>query len=605
MLNNKFYFLVLFILLSIFATPIYARSYSVSSVDINYTLNSDGLINVSEVWAYQLNGCYKELFIQKPNDLIISNPDGYCTGSTCEFLFKSEDTISGEQELILRGSYCDTSVIAYFNYDINNQIRVLVDGTQFYYQVYGDQTEVGTNVNINIFFPGPANKVAPLIHSQNASLNLVDNRISISKSVSSYEMIEVNILMPKNWFDINSPNFFAYSDYNYTIAQIKEIDSNWQEEYNSYNVEVYNTNTEPDSQDNNHSNENILKIILISILIICLFIILVWLIFGIEYSRSSVGYFGVFERDLPENEDPIKANYFVRGEFSEEWFSSAILYLVWKKNFDLIKKSEDEFILIKTKKEVDIKKTPKYVIDAYNFLIKHYPEKEINLEDLKNRISGRGVNLFSKGGISKIEQNLKVQSEFRKIYENTKKEYDSWFKKSKLFKGTGYNIFVIFFVILFFILFILTGLVFNGVYFFVFFILVFSLSFLSRLFFYKIIFGRFTKEGRLKNLKWEAFKRYITTFSLMKQHPPESVIIWEEYMVYATAMGVAKKTAKALQTILPEEFNHNNRFVAYSGFSSFSHSFSASTSRSTGGSFGGGHSGGFGGGGGGGGGGAR
>jgi len=602
---NKIYncFLFFLVLLIVILPNISARSYSVNSVDINYTLNPDGIINVSEVWAYQLNGCYKELFIQKPNDLVIENPSGYCTGSTCEFIFKSEDTISGEQELILKGSYCDTSVIAYFNYNISNQIRLLVDGTQFYYQVYGDQTEVGTLANINIFFPGSANKVTPLIHTTNASLNLVNNQISISKSVSSYELIEVNILMPREWFDISSSNFYTYSDQNYTIAQVKEIDSGWQEEYNNYNGSQ-TASTEFDDSDNN-SNINAVNIILISILIICLFIVLVWLIFGMEYTRSQVGYFGVYERDLPEDQDPIKANYFIKGEFSGEWFSSAIIYLVWKKNFELIKRSDDEFILIKTKKGIDIKKNPKYVVDAYNFLIKYYPGNEINLKDLKDSLSGKGASLFSKDGISKLTLNLKMRSEFRKLYLQTKKEYDSWFDKSNLFKGTGYNIVVIFLSVLAFLVFILSGMVLNGIYFFVLFVLLFLFSYLARLFFYKVIFGRFTKEGRLKNLKWEAFKRYITTFSLMKQHPPQSVIIWEEYMVYATAMGVAKKAAKALETVLPEEFNHNNnRFIAYSSFGSFSSSFSTATSGSSG-SRGGGHSGGFGGGGGGGGGGAR
>lgn len=108
-------------------------------------------------------------------------------------------------------------------------------------------------------------------------------------------------------------------------------------------------------------------------------------------------------------------------------------------------------------------------------------------------------------------------------------------------------------------------------------------------------------EGRIKNLKWEAFKRYITTFSYMKEHPPESVIIWEEYMVYATAFGVAKKTSKALKMILPEELNHNDKFIAYTGFAAMAPSLSAATGGSSG-SHGGG---GFGGGGGGGGGGAR
>ncbi len=598
--KNKLYLFTLFIVLLLMFVPnISARSYSIDSFDINYTLNPNGIINVSEKLMYSLSGCYTELFIQKPNDLVIENPSGYCTGSTCDFIYKSTKTISGEKELILKGSYCDTSVTTYFSYDINNQIRVLVDGAQFYYQLYGGRTEVSTFASINIFLPGDVNQTTQLIHSQGymtiipISMN-TSNLINISKPVSSNEIIEINLLMPKTWFDINSPNFYRYQDNNYTIEQVKEIDSNWQEGYDAYNSS-FTKKQEP--------KINPFFSGLIFILIIFSFIFLVWLIFGKEYSRSQVGYFGVFERDLPEDEDPVKANYFIKGDFPKDWFSSAILYLVWKKHFELLKNSNGDFILIKTKKEVDVNVLPDYVVGVYKYLIKHYPSQEINLEDLKSRLSGKGVKLFSKGFISKLVANAGMQEEFKKLYISTKKKYDSWFEKSKLFKGTGYGVFTVFLVLLFPISFISSGILFNGSYMFIVFLFVFIFSFTSRFFFYKVIFGRFTREGRLKNLKWEAFKRYITTFSLMKQHPPQSVIIWEEYMVYATAMGVAKKTAKALETVLPEEFNHNDRFVAYSGFGAFASSFSTATGGSSG-SHGGG-SGGFGGGGGGGGGGAR
>lgn len=116
---------------------------------------------------------------------------------------------------------------------------------------------------------------------------------------------------------------------------------------------------------------------------------------------------------------------------------------------------------------------------------------------------------------------------------------------------------------------------------------------------FNTIFGRFSKEGRIKNLQWSNFKKYITDFSLIKDHPPKHVILWEEYMVYATAFGVAKETAKALKTAMPEQLSENQDFVSYSTFATSSFSTSLGYSSSSGGGGGGG---GFGGGGGGGGG---
>jgi uncharacterized membrane protein len=409
--------------------------------------------------------------------------------------------------------------------------------------------------------------------------------IVISKYVYANEIIEINLLMPKEWFDTTLSNFYNSEYTSYTISQIKEIDETWEKDYDKYTTSI-----EPTP----------IYVLFLIILFPILIIFLIWLIFGKEYSRKKVGYFGIFERDLPGDEDPVKANYFIKGEFSKDWFSSGIMYLVWKKNFELIKKADDEFVLIKTKKEIDKNTLPDYVFDIYKFLIKNYPDGEISLDDLKKRLSGK-ISSF-KNMLNDFQKNAELQKEFTKLYKNTKKKYDSWFEKSDLFKGIGYKIFSIISVILFVLVFFIGSILgVGGFTTFIVFLIYVLFLFLSKFLFYKIIFGRFTMKGRIKNLKWEAFKRYITTFSLMKEHPPQSVIIWEQYMVYATSFGVAKKTSEALKMVLPEELNHNDRFIAYSGFAAFSPSFSASTSGSSG-SHGGG---GFGGGGGGGGGGAR
>jgi len=588
LLKNKFYLLSLFILIILmFASPISARSYSISSFDINYTLNQNGIINVSEILFYNLSGCYTELFIQKPNNLVISNPWGYCSGATCDFIYKPTNTISGEQELILKGNYCDASVIAYFNYDVNNQIRVLVDGTQFYYQLYGGKTEVPTNTEINIYLPGDANKTIPQIHSMDYNLIIAENKINISKHVLENEIIEINLLMPTTWFDINSPNLYIYQDTNYTTSQVQQIDSSWEKDYNKYTISIKPTPR---------------YVYLLIIFLPFLLIFLIWVIFGREYSRKKVGYFGIFERDLPDDSDPIIANYFIKGEFSSDWFSSGITYLVWKRYFDFIKNAKGELIIIRTKKIFNKKDVPYYVSEIYDYLDKYYPNGEVNFEDFKKKLKGNVGIIFSKNFVSEFTKGAAMQTEFREMTKSTKEYYDSWFKESKLFKGTGYTILSIFlfgFLFLFIWICSIVRISLNPIIFFVFFGIIFLFIITSRMFFYKVIFGRFTMEGRLKNLKWEAFKKYITTFSLMKQHPPQSVVIWEQYMVYATAFGVAKKTSKALKMVLPEEFNHNDRFIAYSGFIAMSSSISAATGGSSGSS--GGGAGGFGGGGGGGG----
>jgi uncharacterized membrane protein len=116
--------------------------------------------------------------------------------------------------------------------------------------------------------------------------------------------------------------------------------------------------------------------------------------------------------------------------------------------------------------------------------------------------------------------------------------------------------------------------------------------------------GRWTPEGRLLAKRWDNFKKYLVDFSALEEHPPESIKIWDHYMVYAVSLGVARKALKNMSLIVPSDQFATSHFhgVYYnSGFiSGFSSAYSSSSpkSSSSGGGVGG-VGGGFGGGGGG------
>jgi uncharacterized membrane protein len=126
----------------------------------------------------------------------------------------------------------------------------------------------------------------------------------------------------------------------------------------------------------------------------------------------------------------------------------------------------------------------------------------------------------------------------------------------------------------------------------------------------KDVFGRWTPEGRVYYLKWLALKRYLEDYSLLNEKPPESIILWEEYLVFATALGIADTVRKNLNRIVPEELwreQSRHPFLYYpatsyavSSFNGLTRSVYAASTSSSGGSggFGGGGSGGGGGGGG-------
>ena len=129
--------------------------------------------------------------------------------------------------------------------------------------------------------------------------------------------------------------------------------------------------------------------------------------------------------------------------------------------------------------------------------------------------------------------------------------------------------------------------------------------------------ARWTPEGALEEKRWKAFRRFMGDFSAMKEAGADMLPLWERYLVYATALGVADKLLDNLRDlatemrapIQPAVWFHpatasgapGAQFASFEGiattFASLQSLSSAlSTSTSTGGGFSGGGGGGGGGG---------
>lgn len=117
----------------------------------------------------------------------------------------------------------------------------------------------------------------------------------------------------------------------------------------------------------------------------------------------------------------------------------------------------------------------------------------------------------------------------------------------------------------------------------------------------------FTQKGVNEIEEWNGLKKYMEDFSLLNERDVPDIEIWERFLVYATAFGIAEKVIKQLKLAYPnfEQVTGNDHTMMYlmmntdfnSSFSSaISSSMSSTYSSATGG--GGGFSGGGGGGGG-------
>jgi len=102
--------------------------------------------------------------------------------------------------------------------------------------------------------------------------------------------------------------------------------------------------------------------------------------------------------------------------------------------------------------------------------------------------------------------------------------------------------------------------------------------------------GQWTTYGEEYDAKWHNFRKYIQDFSLIKEYPPESVKIWNKYLVYATALGVADKVRKTMEMSLPgEELARSDIYLFhyYGGYVLLSSSLDTGMSTATGGGAGG------------------
>ena len=63
-----------------------------------------------------------------------------------------------------------------------------------------------------------------------------------------------------------------------------------------------------------------------------------------------------------------------------------------------------------------------------------------------------------------------------------------------------------------------------------------------------------TEEGAEEKEKWKGLKRYMENFSLIEEREIPELALWEEYLVYATAFGIADKVIEQMKAIYPKVF---------------------------------------------------
>jgi uncharacterized membrane protein len=577
--------LLFLFILSILSGSAFAadRSYSIPNINMDFYLMDDGTLHVKETIHYKFSGTYNGINRNIPvtgnqqlQNVKVSTQGAYSTFSLIDQGSTKQIKVYLYDDPQKTKPISDRDVDVTFEYDFLHAIKFYNDIAELQYKLVGE----GWSVNI-----GQANAVIhfkssdgvkywlnPPYFAQNSSWKGNDLQIT-SKNIPSGDFFELRALIPKNQFAANPANGIIINQNG--LSQIETIQNNYQNQINF--------------------KTNLYSLLAILFILACLVPLIIYLKFGRE---PKIDYKAEYERDIPTDDPPAIVNAICGPGFSKkigipdmDGFKATIMDLINRKY--LILKNEPSgkeglglsgSIFLEVNKDKDSSTIKDFELDVLNFLKEYEEAGLISMDDISASLSERSNALVFKDTFNRWKDNIKRNfldgEEMRKIFI---KKGDTYLKA---FGGLGLIVAALtfFFTVsdpipaasLALISAIILALV-----------SIISLVLPER------VGGQWTTYGEEYDAKWHNFKKYIEDFSLIKEYPPESVKIWNKYLVYATALGAADTVKKAMELYLPkDQLNRSDIYLFhyYGGYallaSSFDSGMSAASS-SGGGDFGG------------------
>ncbi|RLF06007.1 MAG: hypothetical protein DRK00_02805, partial [Thermoprotei archaeon] len=63
------------------------------------------------------------------------------------------------------------------------------------------------------------------------------------------------------------------------------------------------------------------------------------------------------------------------------------------------------------------------------------------------------------------------------------------------------------------------------------------------------VFGRWRDEAYKEFLEWQAFRSFLKDFAMIQKYRPDDLSIWQEWLVYGTALGVGEEVVRAMERL--------------------------------------------------------
>lgn len=521
------------------------RSYSIDDALIELTIQSNGLLHVDEAYLYsfegQYNGVYRDIPLksgERVRNVKVSAEGAY------PVLQESDEAGEKHLKIYLYADAAhtkkirDCDVVIHISYDMENVVTLFNDVGAIQYKLWGDEWDVGVeHVKAVVNMPGKSSNtyyLNPQEYNETSSMK-GDVLTAETTSIPQGEFYELLLLMPLSDFDDDA-------------AYAKHVDRNGKE--------MIQKNLQDSIQSRAMWAMSFIALGLLSLLspIIAVFVYL-------RYGRESdVAYEGIYERDLPTDDPPVFINAMMKsrglGDPDMEGFQATLLDLIDRKVISLDVQGGDfstKDLILKFERE-DLKDLKRYERNLYNMLYSLSDGGVLNMSDLDSKLSSESSGKWFLG-------------ELDNFYESAKSEYLTEETVSRYFNDSGSDIMMFLAIggIVMAAIMLFLGLTTNlkaGIYVLAggAFLLVFSIALL---FLPDDIFGQWTPEGRVFYLKWKNFKKFLQDNSLIKEHAPDSIVVWKKYLIYGTALGIADKVYESMKLKIPDYADYDDSVLVY------------------------------------------
>lgn len=585
--------LLLVLLLSVLPAISFAadddRSYTIPKATFDLYVQENGNLKVKETLHYSFSGTYNGVYRDIPlkTGERIENLKISTSGAYSDYQVTNKSDMTSLKIFLYSNSQKTTpitnkDVVVTIEYDMVNVIKIYNDIAELQFKVWGEDWEVdvgelSTNVHLKSqegvkYWLNPPYYVLSDVW-EGSVLKI------LTQSISSGNFFEVRLAIPKDQF--TNPVLARQVNQD-GLAQMEKIQQDYQNQINFYNT--------------------LYSLLAILMLLSIVSPVIIYFKYGREPKSS---YQGEYERELPINDPPAVVNAISGKGFGKtvgtpnmDGFQATIMDLINRGYLGV--STEDNgnkkkvYLEIKDKARNDLYSFEKHVI---NFLKKNAINNVVNLDQLKKDLKNKNNAKSFKHSYDAWEGDLK------RFFLNEKT--DEFFIRTgaTYLKIYGVGALIVAGVVFYFTLFSPLP---SSIYALMAAIILGIAGIISLILPQKVG-GRWTQDGVDYDAKWQGFKRYIQDFSLIKEYPPESVVVWNNFLVYATALGVADKVRKSMGMTLPKDQLDQSDiylFHYYGGYAILSSSLSTGMSTATQGEGGSGGVGGVGGGSGGGGGGA-